>query len=222
MRNGFLPVFLAGLLSCGAAIAAPTIDLTADASRTATNDLARATLFAEAAGTAPADAAKRVNAMIAEALATVRAQAGIKVQTAGTHTYPMHGKGGRIESWRMRSDIVLESSDIAALSDLVGRLQQTLGVAGVALLPAPETRKKAENEATLEAVAAFRARAKLVADAFGKPYRIKHLSIGGHGMRPPPMMRAAAMAPMEAAPMPIEAGESTVAVSVSGQIEIAD
>lgn len=83
--------------------------------------------------------------------------------------------------------------------------------------------KKAQSEATLEAIAAFRARAKLVADALGKPYRIKHLSLGGQQYRPPvPMMRAAPMAAMEAAPMPMEAGESQVTATVSGQIELVD
>ena len=90
-------------------------------------------------------------------------------------------------------------------------------------MPAPETRRKAENDATLDAIAAFRARAKLVAEAFGKPYRIKQMNIGQQGYRPPvPMMRAAPTAAMEMAPMPMEAGESAVSVTISGQIEIAD
>jgi uncharacterized protein YggE len=98
-----------------------------------------------------------------------------------------------------------------------------MGVSGVTLLPSPETRKKAENEATLEAIAAFKSRAKLVAEALGKPYRIKSLVIGGQQYRPPmPMLRAAPMAAMEAAPMPMEAGESQISTTVSGQIELTD
>lgn len=200
-----------------------TIDLSADASRPAANDLARATVFAEATSASPGESAKKVNTMVAEAVSTAKGYSRIKVQTAGTQTYPVYAKGGKIEAWRMRSDIVLESGDTAALSELLGKLQGSLGVSNVTLQPASETRKKAESDATLDAIAAFKARAKLVADALGKPYRIKHLSLGGQQYRPPqPMLRAAPMAAMEAAPMPMEAGESQITATVSGQIELAD
>jgi predicted secreted protein len=216
------PLLLCLALS-GNAIAGTTVDLSAEASRPAANDRARAIVFAEVAGSAPGDAAKRVNALVADAIATARSYPQVKVQTAGTHTYPVHAKGGRIEAWRMRSEIALESGDMAALSELVGKLQTTLGVSGISLFPSPETRQKAEREAMLDAIAAFRARAQLAADALGKPYRIKHLSLGSHGQRPPmPMLRAAPMAAMEAAPMPVEAGETQVTATVGGQIEVGD
>ena len=213
------------ILSCSvqAAPASTTIDLNADASRPAANDLARATVFAEASSQSPGEAARKVNAQITEAVSTAKGFSRVKVQTTGTQTYPVYAKGGKIESWRMRSEIALESTDTAALSELIGKLQANMGVSGVTLLPSPETRKKAENEATLEAIAAFKSRAKLVAEALGKPYRIKSLVIGGQQYRPPmPMLRAAPMAAMEAAPMPMEAGESQISTTVSGQIELTD
>ncbi|KAB2912152.1 MAG: DUF541 domain-containing protein [Dechloromonas sp.] len=64
-----------------------------------------------------------------------------------------------------------------------------------------------------------------VADQFGKPYKIRQLNVQQQGSHPPPMpmFRAAkSMMVAEAAPMPIEAGESQVTTSVSGQIELAD
>lgn len=223
MKKTILPLLLLAMLASPCASAATIVELGAEASRAAPNDLARATLFAEATGAAPAEAARKVNAMMAEALALAKTTTRIKVQSGATQTYPVYAKGGKIESWRMRSDLVLESADTALLSELVGKLQGNLGVASIALMPAPETRRKAENDATLDAIAAFRARAKLVAEAFGKPYRIKQMNIGQQGYRPPvPMMRAAPTAAMEMAPMPMEAGESAVSVTISGQIEIAD
>lgn len=205
------------------ALAGTTVDLAASASRPAANDLAQATVFAEASGAAPGELAQKVNGLIADGLRTAKAYKGIKVQSGGTHTYPVYGKTGRIDSWRMRSDLALESGDAAALSELLGKLQASLGVGNVQFLPAPETRKKAEDEAMLDAIAAFKARAKLAAEALGKPWRIKQLSINSSGGRPPvyPMLRAAAMA-AEAVPMSLEGGESNVVVNVSGQIELAD
>ncbi|HEX5804537.1 MAG TPA: hypothetical protein VFY24_16080, partial [Azospira sp.] len=58
-------LFLPSLVLAGGAAASTTIDLSAEASRPAANDLARATVFAEATSPAPGESAKRVNALIA-------------------------------------------------------------------------------------------------------------------------------------------------------------
>ena len=208
--------------SASSALAAPTqIDLSAEASRPAANDLARATVFAEATGNTPGELANRIKNLIADGLKTAHGYASIKTQSGGTNTYPVYAKGGKIESWRMRSEITLESGDTAALSELLGKLQTSLGVSNLLMLPAPETRKKAENEAMIDAVNAFKSRAKLLADAMGKPYRIKQLSVSSSGRQPArPMMRANAAYAADAAPMPMEGGESQVSTNISGQIEL--
>jgi predicted secreted protein len=214
---------LAALLA-SSALAAPTLlDLSAEASRPAANDLARATVFAEATGSTPGELSGRIKSLIADSLKTAKGYATVKTQSGGTNTYPVYAKGGKIESWRMRSELALESGDTAALSELIGKLQASLGVSNLVMLPAPETRKKAENEAMLDAVNAFKSRAKLLADALGKPYRIKQLSVNSSG-RPPvmPMMRASAAYAPDAAPMPVEGGDSQVSATVSGQIELVE
>ena len=198
-----------------------TIDLAAEASRPATNDLARATVFAEATGVTPSDLSRRINGLIADGLKTARSYSSIKTQSGATHSYPVYGKGGKIENWRMRSELTLESSDTGALSELLGKLQASMGIASLAMLPAPETRRKAESEAMLDALAAFRARAKIIAEALGKAYRIRHLAINSSG-RPPvvPIMRAAALASADVAPMPIEGGDTQISANITGQIEL--
>jgi predicted secreted protein len=205
-------------------LADPTqIDFSAEASRPAANDLARATVFAEAVGSTPGELANRIKGLIADGLKVAKGYAAVKTQSGATNTYPVYAKGGKIESWRMRSELTLESGDTTALAELLGKLQVSLGVSHLAMLPAPETRKKAENEAMLDAVNAFKSRAKLLADALGKPYRIKKLSVNSSG-RPPvmPMMRAGAAFAADAVPMPMEGGDSQVSANVSGQIELLD
>ena len=198
-----------------------TIDLSAEASRSANNDLARATVFAEASGATPGELARRVNSLVVDGLKTAKAYPNVKTRSGATHTYPSYGKGGKIDAWRMRSDLLLESSDTAALSELLGKLQSSLAVANLVMVPAPATLKKAENEAIVDAIAAFKARAAVVADALGKAYRIKQLSINSSG-RPleMPMLKARGMMAVEAAPVPIEAGESQISANISGQIEL--
>jgi predicted secreted protein len=221
-----LAVALLAALPAGAQTPArPTgtlIDFRVDLQRSVPNDLGRAIAYAEIGGADAADVARRGNAAIAAGLATAKAQPGVTVKTGNTHTYPIYAKGGRnIESWRMRSEIVLESRDAAALSALLGKLQTQLAVSQVGFVPAPETRRAAEDEAALEAMAAFQAKAARYAAALKKPYKLRSMNIGGGTNMPQPMLRAAMMS-ADAAPMPVEAGESNVTVTISGQIELGE
>lgn len=217
---------LGGALLAAGATAGTTIDLTAEASRPATNDMVRATVYAEASGSNPAELARRVNQDIADGLKIIKAKPGISVKSGRQNTFPVYGQNQKIENWRIHSELVLESRDTAAVSELLGQLQQMrLAVSGINQLPTPETRKKVEDEATRDAIAAFRQRAAVVAEVLGKPYKIRHLSVQQNAQMPPmPMLRASrgALAADAAPPVPLEAGESVVTTSINGQIELAD
>ena len=62
-----------------------------------------------------------------------------------------------------------------------------------------------------------------IAGALGGSYRIKSMNVMSGGIAPPPrpVMAMRAMA-VDAAPMPLEAGNSTLTVQISGQIEVSD
>ncbi|MDO9600417.1 MAG: SIMPL domain-containing protein [Azoarcus sp.] len=201
-----------------------TVELSAEASHPAPNDLAIAQLYAEQSGPDAATVARQINRSIASAIDTARSYQDIKVQSAGTSTWPVYAKtGGRIEAWRMRSEIRLETRNTAALSELVGKLQANLAVANIAMQPAAETRRKAADEATVDAIRAFEQRAALIASTLGKNHRIHRLNISESGARPPiyAKMRTSSMM-AEAAPAPMEGGESDISVSVNGSIELLD
>lgn len=225
MKRQVLTV-LGGVAISFAASAGTLVDLSAEASRPAANDLLRASVYSEANGANPAELARKVNADIAEALKLLRSKAGISVKSGHQSTYPVYGATRRIDSWRMRSELIIESKDKGAVSDVLGQLQQMkLAVGDVSQMPSPETRRQVEDEAMREAIRAFRARATLVGEQLGKDWKIKQMNINQGGMMPPvPMMRAArgmAMA-AEAAPAPLEGGESLITTQISGQIELAD
>lgn len=200
-----------------------SIELAAEAQGNAANDLARATVFAEAADGHLAPLARKLNPVTAAALATVKAAAAVKLKSSNTRTYPVYGRdAGRIESWRMRSEIVLESRELAALSALVGKLQEAgLGLAQFEFTPSPPTRKSVEDQLIVEAIAAFKARAEVAAHALGQHYRIRRLAINTQSSapRPYPLMRAA-MANSVSGAAPVEAGESALTVSVSGTVDL--
>ena len=230
MRTALATLAALAALQSAPALAADTPapstgELAAEASGPAAHDLAVAVMYAERSGASAAAVAREVNRDIAAALELARAQGAVKVQSGNVSTWPAYGKDGqgRITAWRMRSELRLESTDTAAMSELVGKLQESLALAQLSMEPAPETRRKAVSDVTVDALRAFEARAKLIADTLGRRYRIAHLSVGEHGLQPPPMprMRAAAMA-AEAAPAPLEGGESRVSVQVGGRIELLD
>lgn len=216
-------VFLGGLLALGVQ-AATTVDLAAEAARPAVNDQVRAVVYSEVQGSNPADLARRVNQEIAGGLQLIRGKAGVTVKSGNQSTYPVYGRDQKIESWRMRSELVIESRDLGAVSELLGELQQRrLAVAQVSQMPSPETRRQVEDEATRDAIKAFQSRAEVVAGALGKKWKIKQLSVSQQGgAMPMPVFRAAKAMMAEAMPAPLEAGESLLTTTVSGQIELAD
>ena len=201
------------------------IDLSAEASRPAANDQIRAAVYSEATGPSPAEVSRRVNQEVAEALRVIKAKSGVTVKSGQQSTYPIYGKEQKIEGWRMRSELIVESKDLAAVSDLLGKLQQMkLAVGNVTQMPSAETRRQVEDDTTRDAIRAFQARAAVVADQMGKKWQIKQMNIQQAGQFPQPMMRAARGVAMmaEAAPAPLEAGESQLTTNIHGQIELAD
>ncbi len=217
-------LFAAALLST--AHAGPQIELSAEASRPAANDLLRASVFTEASGGNPAELARRINQDIGEALKLIRAYPAVTVRSGQQYSFPLYGQKQKLEGWRMRSELQLETQDAAALSELLGKLQaKQLAIGQLSQLPSPATRAAAEDAATRDAIRAFHTRAGLIAEQFGKPYKINQLRVSQQGSFQPPMPVARAahlMQAADAAPMPIEAGESQVTTHISGQIELSD
>jgi len=202
---------------------ATTVSLVADGQQDAANDLAVAALFAEASDPQPGEVARRVNATLAGALAQAKKYPDVKVRSGSTQTYPIYAKNARsIEAWRMRSDLRLESRNLPALAELVAVLQKDLALSEITLQPAPETRKQAQDAATRGAIEAFRARAAMIAATLGKRYRLHHLDVGTQAIYPPPRPLARMAMAEATAPLPMEAGTSTVTTSVSGTIELID
>jgi len=213
-----IPVFAAETKVTGT-----LIDFQAQAQRTAPNDLGRAVAYFETNSAHPADLANKVNTVIAAALVMAKNHPAVKVRTGSSQTFPIYAKNSRsIESWRMRSELLLESRDAAALSELVGKLQSSLAVGNIGFAPAPETRRKIEDDTAVDAIGNFSEKALRYASSLKKRYRIVSMNIGTQGaVSPAPSFRAMAMV-ADSAPMPVEAGESQITVTVNGQIELTD
>ena len=224
MKKARIALLASTLLIAPLVHAGTIIELAAEASRPAANDMVRASIYSELTGSNPADLARRVNQEIAEALKLIREQPAVSVKSGQQSTYPVYGKEQKIESWRMRSELILESKELATVSELIGKLQQMrLALGSVSQMPSPGTRRQVEDETTRDAIRAFQSRAAVAAEQLGKTWRIKQLNIQQGGITPMLVMRASRGAMLaDAAPAPLEAGESQVTTTINGQIELAD
>ena len=222
----------AGLAACAAA-AQPQfepprfnqVDLQAEVSREVQNDLMTASLFAEANDASAAKVADLLNRTTADALKTGGEFKSVKTRSGFTNTFPVYDRAGRLTGWRGRSEIRLESKDLPAMADLIGKLQSTMQLGNVAFTVSPEVRRQTENEMITEVVAAFRGRADIAAKAIGgTSYKIRRIGIhtGGIVPGPRPMMaeRATAASASAVTPPTFEGGTSMVQVSANGTVEV--
>jgi len=223
---------LAAALAAPAVLAQPQlepprfnqVDLQAEVSREVPNDLMTATLYAEANDASAAKVADQLNRGTADALKTAGEFKSVKSRSGFTNTFPVYDRAGRLTGWRGRSEIRLESKDVPAMANLIGKLQSTMQLGNVAFTVSPEVRRQTENEMITEVVAAFRSRADIAAKAIGgRSYKIRRIGINTGGMVPGPrpmMAERAVAASAPVTPPTFEGGTSMVQVSANGTVEV--
>ena len=163
-----------------------------------------------------------LDAALTEAKKT--AQPGqLDVRTGNFSLYPRYGKDGKINGWQGSSELVLEGKDFARISATAGKIQ-TLTVANVVFSLSREQRAKAEGSAQGLAIERFKAKAGEIAKGFGfSAYTLREVSVNasdqGYVPRPRVMAMEMKVASADAA-VPVEAGKSTVVVTVNGSVQL--
>lgn len=199
----------------------PVLSVTASANRSVANDRMHALLRSEAESADVGQAASAVNAQMARALARAKAVRGVEVSTSGYTTYQVGDPKQGVLRWRVTQSLKLTGGDFVALAALVSKLQTEDGllVSGLNFSLSPSALRSAEDALVQQAIRAWQQRAQIAAQAFGdaawRPGRIT-VQTTEPGGGPPPIMRAQAMS-ASAAPVSIEAGNTEVAVTVSGE-----
>jgi len=196
------------------------VELQAEAQRDIQNDWMVALLYAEQSGENPSRVADEVNKIVNEALRVAQDVKTVKVRTEGYQTYPVYGKTNRLETWRVRSAIRLESKDFNAASGLIGKLQSTMHLSSLVFTVSPDARHQAENELIAQAISNFRERADIVKRSLnGRGYKLRKMNINTGTLFPRPVL-ARAMAGQEVATPNVEGGTSQITVVVGGTIEL--
>lgn len=147
----------------------------------------------------------------------------LEVRTGNFGLYPRYTREGKINGWQGSAELVLEGRDFARISTTAARLTG-LTLANVGFNLSREQRAKAEAEAQTAAIDKFKAKAAELARGFGfAGYTLREVAVNandqGYGGRPRLMAMEAKGAAADM-PVPVEAGKSTVVVTVSGSVQL--
>lgn len=97
-------------------------------------------------------------------------------------------------------------------------------MAGVSFSLSRELRARVQTEAQAQAIANYKIQAESIAKGFGfSGYTLREVSVSANDVGQPFRPRVMAMesrAAMADAPVPVEAGKSTVQVTVSGSVQL--
>jgi len=198
------------------------VEFQAQAMREVDNDLMRVVLAVEKEHADPARLADEINRAMDWALQQVRTESGVRSRSGAYHTFPVYEQQ-RVVRWRGIQELVLESDQgAAALSNLVGRLQERLQVRAMSFGVSERQQARIAQELTGEALDNFRQRAQAITERLGAAgYDIVRLQLQDSAGAPPvPMQSMARALKTEDAPLASEAGTSTVSVGVYALIQL--
>lgn len=205
----------------------PELSLQASAFIEVPQDLVRITLATEFDADTQSKAMTDLSAILDEAVKRTDGAKGIQVQTSGYNIWPNTDKKGKIQNWRARGEIVLESKDFAAASALASKLSDKIAISQIGFALSRGALDAAESKLLKQAADAFSNRAQAATTAFGySSYRVLQLDLGGGGpeMSYSPPMRGMAKSSLSSASgysdAPLEAGLVTVTLSVNGKVAL--
>ncbi len=232
MKLRFQSIALIALLAGTASLQAQTTpnqnvaQLSANGSVEVSQDLLSLSLNTTKEG---ADAAS-VQSLLKPALEAALAEAKkaavpgqLDVRTGNFSLYPRYSRDGKISSWQGSAELVLEGRDFARISATAGKIQ-TLTVGQAVFSLSREQRARVEGEAQAIAIERFKVKAGEISRAFGfAGFTLREVSVNANDQGYVPRPRAMAMeakASAADAPLPVEAGRSTVVVTVSGSVQM--
>lgn len=201
------------------------VQFSATATVEARQDLLSVTLRSTREGNEARLVQEQLKAALEAGLAEARASAqpgAMDVRSGNFSLVPRQGRDGRITGWQGSAEMVLSGHDFERIAATAGRIQG-LTVANVAFGLSREQRERLETQAQAQAIERFRARAGEIARAFGfAAYTLRDVNLNSQEGGPPRprFMALEARSSMAEAPLPVEAGQASVQVTVSGSVQL--
>jgi uncharacterized protein len=216
-----------GLLCAIAAWPAYADDTILKLSETATvmvtPDELAASMRAEAIAPTAQEAQRRVNELMAAALAAARKFSGVVVSTGSYSVWRMTSPAERSERWQSGQSVSLTGKDAEAMLKLVGDLQQ-MGLVQSTLVwrLSRDSERRARQDATKQALSRLRARADEAAEILGLRFEAFR-EVRLDSVPPPPIlprqqMSARATMAIPAPPPNAEAEELPVTASAEADV----
>ncbi len=146
----------------------------------------------------------------------------LDVRTGNFTLSPRYTREGKINGWQGSTELVLEGRDFPRITQTANRIT-TLTVGGVGFGLSREQRAKVETEAQSIAIENFKQKAAELAKGFGfAGYTLREVSVNANEGGPirPRMMAAQAKSFSADAPVPVEAGKTSVVVNISGAVQL--
>lgn len=204
---------------------ADVLELEATVTSEVVPDLVVVNLAVVREGPEVAPLTKAVNEALAKAFADARAVPGVIAANAGYSTSPRFDSRGSTTvraGWTVTGAIVLKSKDFDALGTLVGRLSQGLQITGSGFEISPDLRAREDASLIERGARAFQDKAAAATRAFGYAgYAIRQVNVGSAGQNGGGRVFAPAMAMAKSsAPLPVEAGQVTLSLSVNGSVQM--
>lgn len=202
------------------------VSLSASGAVEVTQDLLAITLNATRDGADAAVVQSQLKTVLDAALAEARkaAQPGqMDVRTGNFSLFPRYDKANKISGWQGTAELVLEGRDFPRIAATGGKIPN-MTIANIGFGLSREQRAKVEGEAQTKAIEQFKAQATEIARNFGfSAFTLREVAVNSNDnqeMRPRMMAMAKGASMSSDAPIPVEAGKSTVVVNVSGSVQM--
>lgn len=171
-----------------------------------------------------------VQTQLKVALETALAEAKKAVQpgqldtrTGNFNLFPRYGKDGKINGWQGSTELVLEGHDFSRIASTAGKIS-TLTMGNVSFGLSRSQRTQVEGQAQAMAIEQFKSKAGEIAKSFGfASYSLREVSVNtseSGGMPRPRMLAMEAKMASSDTPLAVEAGKTTVQVTVSGAVQL--
>ena len=235
MRNGYIPGLIVtmtlGALASASALAKPVpgaeVSLSAQARAMVANDQVVVDYRIEASGRHPDALRRQVNGESQAIDARLAKEVGVMQATTGRSIEPIehYDQTARREvndGWRVAQSAEITASHLAAVPHWLSAIETDgARIDGLHYRVSDATMAATKERLRLEAIHEFRQQAAMVAGALGvASFRIVSLTDNVEIPTPGPV-RFMAVAMNAPAPTPaLDSGDSTVRVTVSGQIEL--
>lgn len=210
------------------------VSLSAEATISQANDQATITLYCMQTGKDAAAVTRTVLATTEKGLAALKALniPNAKFKTTELSSWPQYvtpkkGEAPVIGGWQVRQSLSVTVKDAPEAAHIIEAAQPYFAFDGISFSLSPKARQAVQTSLIDEAMTHLGERATQVAKSMGKnasDVKIESIDLGQTGYPAVRMMRAAKAATfdaMENAVLPtLEAGESTVTLTVNAQVRI--